>query len=65
MTLEERIKAIPGKDGFWKSDTERVFVNTAKMLLTIGCGDERPLTEDEVVDMLENLWYAVSNEYGN
>ena len=59
MTLEERIKAIPGKDGFYKTGTENTFLNAATWLHNLEVSD------DVIVDFLENLWYAVSNEYGN
>lgn len=42
MTLEERVMAILGSDGFWKTHT---------------------LSDDDIIDILEKLWYAVSNEY--
>lgn len=58
MTLEERVLAIPGKDGFWKSHTKDTFLKTALLLW------QRGFSDNEVIDILEKLWYAVSNEYG-
>lgn len=58
MTLKQRIKAIPGEEGWWKSGSEKAFYETAKQMI------EKGFNEDETVDILEDLYGAVAECYG-
>lgn len=57
--LKKRIKNIPGEDGWWKESGEENFNKIAKRLI------DRDFTEDEVIDILEECYWVVSEEYGN
>ena len=57
MTLEHRIDNIV--DEWWKSSTQETFQAEGKFL------KEKGLTDDEIIEMLGNLYSAVSGEYGN
>ena len=57
--VKQRIDAIPGKEGYWKSSTRDAFNRFAQRLLSLN------MTEDEVVDFLTGIYRAVSQEYGN
>jgi hypothetical protein len=57
-SFTERIRKIPGPDGFWKSSSEDEYVR-AGFLLT-----KKGFTEDEAVELLSELYYAAANCYG-
>lgn len=57
---KQKILAIPGKDGFYKSGTEQTFIHTAESLIR-----DHGFTEKEVIDFLDNMYRTVSDEYGN
>lgn len=58
MSLKERIEAIPGSDGFYKSRTADTFLGAANELRDVG------MKEDDVIDLLTNLYHAVAGEFG-
>ena len=45
---------------FWKNSTKKTFNETRKELQ-----ERSEFTDDEIKEMLECLYYAVSEEYGN
>lgn len=57
-SLKESIIAIAGEDGFWKSSSEDIFLSAGERLINKG------FTEEEVVDLLSDLYYATANCYG-
>lgn len=54
----ERIRAIPGEDGFWKDASEKTFIRAAFEMSAKGMND------DDVEDILEDLYRAVAEEFG-
>lgn len=59
MTLEEKIKAIPGEDGWWKQSAFDGFLEVANRLIKHG------IEEKEVVLMLEYLYWQTASCYGD
>lgn len=57
--LIEKIDAIPNEGEWWKAGTRGTFISVAKKLLSKG------FTEEEALDILEDMYSAVSQEYGN
>ena len=57
--FEKQILEIPGDEGFYKSDTEEAYLSAGEELLQKG------FTEEEAIELLESLWSATSDEYGN
>ena len=57
--LIEDIEAIPGEDGFYKSNCEETFKRIAQQLI------DRGFTAAEAVELLSSVYSAVSDEYGN
>lgn len=57
-TLREEIASIPGADGWWKRSAEQAFQNAAKDLKSRGMSDE------EVTEMLSDLYHAVCSCFG-
>ena len=59
QSLDKRIKAIPeGPDGFWKSDSEETYIMVGHQLKAKGMSD------NEVVNTLELLYWAAASCYG-
>lgn len=58
MSLYKRVDAIP-VDGFWKQSSRDTFHDAAKQL------KDKGFTDDQVVDLLQDLWNAVGTEYGS
>lgn len=58
-SLKEQIIAIAGEDGFWKSSSEDTFLDAGELLISKG------FSEDEVVELLSELYYATAACYGN
>ena len=58
MTLMKRIAEMGGDEGWWKSGTQEVFENSARILIVHG------FSEDEAIDFLGNIQGAMMNEYG-
>ena len=58
MTLEKRIKKIP-RDEWWSSSSEQTFLFAAHGLIKKG------FSEDEAINLLTSLYFAVSNCYGD
>lgn len=57
--LKKKILAIPGEDGFWKKDSEDEFIRNGKRLKARGFEDS------EIIAILESLYWAVANCYGD
>lgn len=57
--LKKKILAIPGEDGFWKKDSEDEFVQNGERLKARGFND------DETLEILDSLYWAVANCYGD
>lgn len=55
--LTELINAIPGEEGWWKSDGADTFADIAAQLV------ERGFTQTDAVDLLTSAYQAVSGEY--
>jgi uncharacterized protein with PhoU and TrkA domain len=58
-TLKNEIIAIAGGDGFWKSSSEDTFLEAGELLISKG------FSEDEVVELLSELYYATAACYGD
>lgn len=58
QTLDEKVDAIPGDDGWWKTSTGIAFRGRAHELV------RRGFSEDEAIELLSDLYEAVSEEYG-
>lgn len=56
--FKNSIKEIPGEQGFWKAETELLYLDTAVRLLKLG------LNEEEVLDLLTNLYSITASEFG-
>ena len=56
--LRDRIETIPGPDGWHKSRSEIIYVDQANKLLSAG------LSEDDVFQLLDTLYWAAANCYG-
>lgn len=56
--LSKRIETIPGEDGWWKSSSKDRYESLAKDLITKG------FSEDEVIGILEEAYWAAANCYG-
>lgn len=57
-SLKASIIAIAGDEGFWKSSSEATFLSAGERLVNKG------FTEEEVVDLLSDLYYATADCYG-
>lgn len=57
-SLEEKVLAIPGEDGFWKSYVGDVYIDAAKSMVEQGFG------EDEAVSMLNQLYSGAADCFG-
>lgn len=57
--LKQKIKEIPGEDGFWKESTIDAFLFAGERMVTAG------MEESDILEILEKLYRAVSDEYGN
>lgn len=55
--LKKRIDEIPG-DGWWTTSGRDTFLSSAVDLLRKGW------TEDEIIEFLETLYFAVAGEFG-
>jgi hypothetical protein len=58
MVLTDRVRAIPGEDGFWESHTEDEYLRIASLL------NARGFSDNEIVDLLDRLYHATSGEFG-
>lgn len=58
-SFKQQICEIPGDEGFYKSGTKEAYLSAGKDLLQKG------FTEEEAIELLESLWSATSDEYGN
>jgi len=56
--LIDRIAEIPGNDGWWKVSSQETFESVAFRL--IGAG----MRAEEVIDLLTEVYAAVSDEFG-
>jgi hypothetical protein len=57
--FRELINKIPGKEGFWKKSSLDTFDNIGGYLV------ENGFTHEEVIKLLNNLYYAVAACYGD
>jgi hypothetical protein len=57
--LAKRVDAIAGPDGFWKRSTRDSFLARATELVARG------YSEDDAIELLGDLYDAVSAEYGS
>lgn len=57
-SMRASVETIPGEEGFWKSSSERIYLEYAQILLDKG------FNEEEVEDILSSLYYAAANCYG-
>lgn len=57
--LEKQIAMIPGEDGWWNSSGEETFNEIALKLSDKGINDR------EIIDILSDCYYAVSEEFGS
>ena len=61
-SFEELILSIPNNedgDGFYKTETDDKFLGFAETLTDKG------FSEDEAIELLTDIYYAVANEYGD
>jgi hypothetical protein len=58
LRLEEEIEMIPNGEEWWKSTSKKIFFDRGVKLL------EHGIEFDEVVTILEDLYWAASAEYG-
>ena len=56
--IDEKIDKIPGHDGWWKSRTRVTFYDAAAVLVCRGMSD------DQAVELLQELYDAVAEEFG-
>ncbi len=56
--MDDRIEEIAGEEGFYKQDTRDAFLSVFKQLVKSG------IDADDVIDMLEKLFYAMAGEFG-
>jgi hypothetical protein len=56
--LGERIATIPGHDGWWKSSSEQGYLVAARRLIALG------MSEDDAIDLLDDLYHAAAECYG-
>ena len=60
ITFEDRIRnEVAGDDGFYKRSNAERFIQEGLYLRT-----RYALSEDEIVDLLTELYSAVADEYG-
>jgi hypothetical protein len=57
MSLEERVKGIPGGGGWWNPKDGKSFLCYAQILIGKG------FSEDEAVDFLEKCFNVVVNAF--
>jgi len=57
-TLKENIHDLPGCSGWWKNEGLETFIIISEKLLNKG------FTDDEVYEILEQCFGAVSEEFG-
>ena len=55
----ELIKEIPGPEGFWTSGCEDAYRAAAIRM------DHAGMDQDEILDILQELYNATRGEYGN
>ena len=58
LRMYERIEEIPGVEGWWNSSSHEIFDGVGAKLL------EHGFTEDDVIDILDRLYYAAGLEFG-
>lgn len=56
--LGERVQAIAGEGGWWKSDSQKTYEKAAQRLVGLG------MTETEAVHLLDELYLAAAECYG-
>jgi hypothetical protein len=54
----KKIKDIPGKQGFWKPETELKFLRLLKDLIAHG------YTQEDAVEFLDGVYWCVAGEFG-
>lgn len=54
-----KIDKIPGDDGWWKNSTGDVYRDAATELVVKG------FTQNEALELLEELFHAAAGEYGD
>lgn len=59
MRLVDRIRKIPGDEGFWKSSAEEAFIEAGMDMRLAG------MEGDKIVEVLTSLYYAVAECYGD
>lgn len=57
--MKDKIRKIPGNEGWWKSRSEDTFNEVAKKMKSRG------FEEGEIINILSDLYYAVTNCYGD
>lgn len=58
MTLEERVAAIPGDNGWWHSSNGATYLRLARLLRDSG------VSEDLAVRVLTDAYFAAASEFG-
>ena len=56
--LEDYISRMPGDDGWRKSSTEKVFLEAANYMYP-------RLSTEEIKTILEEIYFAMKDEYGD
>ena len=57
--ITNKIKIIPGAEGFWSSSSEEDFLEIGGKMVSKG------ISEEETLEMLSTLYFATANCYGN
>ena len=57
--MKKEINQIPGSEGWWKSSGEDTFNMCAKVMKKSG------MKEEDIIEVLTDLFYAASGEHGN
>lgn len=57
--MKKRIAIIPNDSEWHKTSSQETFEDNAEKMLDWG------LSEDEIMEVLESLYFAVANEYGD
>lgn len=58
-TFKERVRQIPGEDGWWKRGSESTFLALGVDLMKNG------FSEDEAIEFLESAYWAVARCFGS
>jgi hypothetical protein len=58
MSLQDRIREIPGGEGFWKISAEETYLRLADRLKALGMPD------NVIIDILDAAFHAAASEFG-